>query len=838
MSELFTSDTIGVFLEKTAEKYPNNEFIVFSEVRWSFSVFNERVDRLARGLLHIGITPGDHVGIWANNIPDWLTFFFALAKIGAVLVPLNTSFKRHDAEYVIADSDMKALALVDRFRDSNYREIALELIPEMQETAPGQLQSKCFPKLQTLIHLGSQNYPGMFNTKELLRHGDNVSVQEYRKITESVSCHDVINIQYTSGTTGFPKGVMLTHHNILNNGYYIGERQCFTEKDRLCLPVPLFHCFGISLGVMVALTHATTMVLLEGFDPGKILASVQKEKCTALYGVPAMFIAELNHPKLRQFDLSSLRTGIMAGAPCPRETMRQVMEKMNMKEITIAYGLTESSPVITQTDVNDPIDKQVETIGKKHLHTEVKIIAPETGEELGPNKTGEICCRGYNVMKGYYKKPEATAQIIDAEGWLHTGDLGEVDDEGYYKITGRLKDMIIRGGENIYPREIEEFLFTLEGVQAAQIVGVPDYKRGEIVVAFIIPKEGQSLTESRLRAMMRNDIASYKIPRHFFFVEEFPMTPSGKVQKYKLRKMAMEILEIDGEDDLSLPSQMVDEQSSNTKTKQHGFGKWTKYFATFLAIVAFVFSFPVFFWKHAVRPNLGNLPNLVTCLSYVPYVPYFAEQKQLREQEVLKKFRETREREIDKAAIRMIPEMARVISDYAKIRNEANNERERIASIILSEAGRELDQFPHRDQGDFEFYRDKAELGDAKHQFLIGYCYETGKGVEKNFETAISWYRKAAENGFVEVAWYLGLRYEAGREDGILVSNNGRDIKMAKKWYDLAATQGLQIAVDRLQEIPAPMPAMSEEDVRVQLRAVKLMQDFLKKEGHVEKKEE
>ena len=319
MSALFTTDTIGIFLEKTAEKHPDHEFIVFPglEVRWSFAVFNERVDRLARGLLQIGIVPRDHIGIWANNLPDWLTFFFAAAKIGAVLVPLNTYFKRHDVEYVIADSDIKALVFVDHFRNSNYREILLELIPEMPDSIPGQLKSERFPKLRTLIHLGTENYPGMFNTEELLRLGENFSEPEYRKIVNTVSCHDVVNIQYTSGTTGFPKGVMLTHHNILNNGYYIGECQRFTQNDRLCLPVPLFHCFGISLGVMAALTHATTLVFLENFDPTKVLTTVQEEKCTALYGVPAMFFAELSLPELHCTDLSSLRTGIMAGAPCP-----------------------------------------------------------------------------------------------------------------------------------------------------------------------------------------------------------------------------------------------------------------------------------------------------------------------------------------------------------------------------------------------------------------------------------------------------------------------------------------------------------------------------------------
>jgi fatty-acyl-CoA synthase len=555
MSELFTTDTIGIFLEKTTEKYPNHEFIVFPdlEIRWSFAVFNERVDHLACGLLHVGIAPGDHVGIWANNVPDWLTFFFAVAKIGAVLVPLNTFFKRRDAEYVIANSDMKALALVDHFRDSNYREILLGLIPEMTNTTLGQLKSERFPKLQTLIYLGEENHPGMSNTEELLRLGENVSIQEYRKIVEAVSCYDTVNIQYTSGTTGFPKGVMLTHHNILNNGYYIGECQRFTQNDRLCLPVPLFHCFGITLGILITLTYAATLVVLESFDPVKVLASVEKERCTVLHGVPSMFISELNHPELHRFDLSSLRTGVMSGAPCPHQLMRQVMKKMSMREVTIAYGFTEASPIFTQTDINDPIEKRVETVGKKHPHVEVKIVDPQTGEELGPCKVGEICCRGYNAMKGYYKNPDATAQVIDADGWLHTGDLGEVDEYGYYKITGRLKDMIIRGGENVYPREIEEFLFTIEGIQDAQVVGIPDQKLGEIVVAFVIPKSGQSLTESYLCDVMKNDLARYKIPYHFFFVEEFPMTASGKVQKYKLREMAITMLGTYNDRDFELP---------------------------------------------------------------------------------------------------------------------------------------------------------------------------------------------------------------------------------------------------------------------------------------------
>ncbi|MDR1958525.1 MAG: AMP-binding protein [Planctomycetaceae bacterium] len=549
MSELFTTDTIGVFFEKMVEKYPNQDFIVYPDrgLRFSFREFNERVNHLAKGLLQIGITTGDHVGIWANNVPDWLTFLFATAKIGAVLVTVNTFYKRYDVEYVLSNSDMKALALIDQFRGTSYRDIMLELVPEMKTAARGRLKSERFPYLRTLIHLGQEKHRGMYNMAELLLLGEHVPDEKLRDVMAALRCHDVINMQYTSGTTGFPKGVMLSHHNILNNGYYIGECQRFSHEDRLCLPVPLFHCFGVVLGVMACLTHGTTLVMLEQYDPLMVLAAVQKEKCTALYGVPSMFIAELNHPMFDLFDLSSLRTGIMAGSPCPTEIMRLVMDKMYMKEITNAYGLTEASPVFTQTSADDPFVKKVGTVGRKHPHSEVKIVHPETGEEVGVGVTGELCCRGYNVMKGYYKMPEATAEVVDKDGWLHSGDLGEVDEDGYYKVTGRLKDMIIRGGENIYPREIEEFLYTISGVQDVQVVGVPDPKWGEVVAAFIILRKDASLTEDDIRDAAKNAIARYKIPQHIFFVEEFPMTASGKIQKFRLREMAKEKLGITGD---------------------------------------------------------------------------------------------------------------------------------------------------------------------------------------------------------------------------------------------------------------------------------------------------
>lgn len=382
----------------------------------------------------------------------------------------------------------------------------------------------------------------MYNTTELMLLGNYVSDEKLIEAKKGLDSDDVINMQYTSGTTGFPKGVMLTHKNILNNGYYIGEKQKFTEEERLCLPVPLFHCFGIVLGVLALLTHGGTLVMLEIFDPLLVLAAIQKEKCTAVYGVPTMFIAEFSHPMFEMFDLSSLRTGIMAGSTCPIEAMKKVMSDMYMREITISYGLTEASPVFTMTSVDDPFEKRVESVGKAMPHCEVKIIDPETGETLAPGNVGEICCRGYNVMKGYYKMPEKTAEVIEKDGWLHSGDLAVEDEDGYYKIVGRIKDMIIRGGENIYPREIEEFLYTMPGINDAQVVGIPDEKYGEIVGAFVIPKEGYEIKEEDVRDFALEKIARYKVPKHVFVVEEFPMTASGKIQKFKLTELAVELL--------------------------------------------------------------------------------------------------------------------------------------------------------------------------------------------------------------------------------------------------------------------------------------------------------
>lgn len=542
----YTDITIGQLLADTAARQPEHDFIVYPDraLRWSWGEFDRRVDRFAKGLLALGIGKGDHVGIWARNVPDWLTLLFASARIGAVLVTVNTAYKSHEVAYVLEQSDMKALFLIDSFRDINYLDIIYELIPELRRSNRGELQSARFPFLKTLVYLGPEKHRGMYNTNEVFLLGSQIEDATLRAAAANVFNEEVVNMQYTSGTTGFPKGVMLTHRNIMNNGQSIGDCMKYTEADRLCLPVPLFHCFGIVLGVMSVLTHGSTLVMLEVFDPLMALAAVHKERCTAIYGVPTMFIAELEHPMFGLFDLSSLRTGIMAGSPCPIERMRQCVERMHMRDITSVYGLTEASPGMTQTRTDDPIEKKVGTVGRPFPDIEVRVINPDTGEDCPPDVPGEVVCRGYNSMKGYYKMPEETARIIDKDGWLHSGDLGAWDADGFLRITGRLKDMIIRGGENIYPKEIEEFLHTVEGISDAQVVGVPDAKYGEVVGAFVILKPGADLRPEDIQDYARTKIARYKVPKYVFIVKEFPLTASGKIQKYKLRDMAKEQLNV------------------------------------------------------------------------------------------------------------------------------------------------------------------------------------------------------------------------------------------------------------------------------------------------------
>ena len=534
--------TLGDWLEHWAETTPDKEYLVYSDrnLRFTWKQFDNRVNDMAKGLLAIGVNKGDHVGLWATNVPDWLTFMFACAKIGAVCVTVNTSYKQHELEFLCKNSDMHTLCIIDGTWDCDYVEMTYEMLPELKTSERGHLKSERFPKMKNVIYIGQEKHRGMYNTPEILLLGKNIDDEVLNNVKKTINCHDVVNMQYTSGTTGFPKGVMLSHHNIANNGYLTGEHMKFTAADKLCCCVPLFHCFGIVLASMNVLTHGCTQVMVEKFDPLVVLASIHKERCTAVYGVPTMFIAELNHPMFDMFDLTSLRTGIMAGALCPIELMKQVQEKMYM-HITSVYGLTETSPGMTQTRIEDSFETRCNTVGHEYEFTEVAVIDPETGKHLGIEQQGEICCRGYLVMKGYYKNPDATAEAIDKDGWLHSGDLGIRDKNGNYRITGRIKDMIIRGGENIYPREVEEFLYHLEGVKDVQVAGVPSEKYGEEVGAFIILKEDATLKEEDVRDFCRGKIARHKIPKYVFFLDAYPMTGSGKIQKFKLRDMSLEL---------------------------------------------------------------------------------------------------------------------------------------------------------------------------------------------------------------------------------------------------------------------------------------------------------
>ena len=539
--------TTGDLLDQMAERFSENEALVYHErgLRYTYRELNEVCRTVAKGLLAMGVKKGDHLSIWAYNVPEWVVLQFATAKIGAVLVTVNTSYKSSELEYILQQSDSTTLFMVKSYKDSDYVETVYSVVPELAESQPGTLNTPKLPYLKNVIFIGDNTPAGMLNVGSLLDLGQTVSDSELACVEATLDCHDTINMQYTSGTTGFPKGVMLTHYNLINNGYFIGECMKFTEKERLCIPVPFFHCFGSVLAVMACVTHASTMVPLEIFDPLKVLQTVEKEKCTALHGVPTMFIAELEHPAFADFDLTSLRTGIMAGSVCPIEVMKRVVKDMHITEITSVYGQTESSPGITQTRTEDSIELRVATVGRALPGAEVKIIDIETGAVLPPGKQGELCARGYMVMKGYYKMPEETARVIDAEGWLHTGDLAIMDENGYCKITGRIKQMIIRGGENIYPKEIEEFLYTHPKVSDVQIYGVPDRKFGEQVMAAIILKKGAEMTEEEVREFCKGKIANYKIPRYVRFVDSYPMTASGKIQKFKMREMAIKELQLE-----------------------------------------------------------------------------------------------------------------------------------------------------------------------------------------------------------------------------------------------------------------------------------------------------
>jgi fatty-acyl-CoA synthase len=537
-------ETIGSAFDRTVARHPDREALVVAhqQVRWTWSELARRVDALAAGLLACGLEPGDRIGIWAPNCSEWVLTQFATAKAGLILVNINPAYRRAELEYALNKVGCKALVLAPALKTSDYLAIIKDLAPELASCPPGALHAHALPHLRTVIRLGSESTPGLFNFDDIPARAGEAQRAQLRELATSLQFDDPINIQFTSGTTGFPKGATLTHQSILNNGLFVARALQFSESDRLCIPVPLYHCFGMVMGNLGCMAHGATMVYpSDAFDPLAVLQAVQDERCTALYGVPTMFIAELDHPRFAEFDLSSLRTGIMAGSPCPVEVMKRVQTQMNMHQVTIAYGMTETSPVSTQSSVDDPLERRVSTVGRVQPHLEAKIVDPD-GRIVPRGMTGELCIRGYSVMRGYWDDPEKTAEAIDAAGWMHTGDLAVMDDEGYVNIVGRLKDMVIRGGENVYPREIEEFLYRHPKVQDVQVVGVPDVKYGEELCAWIRLREGTTASEDEIREFCRGQIAHYKIPRHIRFVSEFPMTITGKVQKFVIRQQTIEAL--------------------------------------------------------------------------------------------------------------------------------------------------------------------------------------------------------------------------------------------------------------------------------------------------------
>ena len=538
-AEKLMNITVGDMLSNIAKKYPTKLAVKYIEVNYTrtYYEFNKEVDKYAKGLLGMGIGKGDHVAIWATNYPEWLILFFATARIGAVLVTVNTNYKEAELEYLLSNSDSKALFICDGIKDIDCEKIIYSVCPELKTSKPGELHNEKLPFLRYVVSLDNW-YDGMYNWSQIPYFGVLISNEEFNAIKHSIDPDDVVNMQYTSGTTGFPKGVMLTHNNIVNNGKAIGDCMKFSSKDKLCIPVPFFHCFGMVLAIMAAVTHGAAMVPLLWYTPMKVMHAVEYEKCTAVHGVPTMFIRILEHRDFSRYDFSSLRTGIMAGPPCPVKAMRDVVDKMHMSEITITYGQTEASPACTMTTVDDPLEIRVNTVGKEMPFMETKIVDPDTGEDLPDGTPGEFVVRGYNVMKGYYKMPEATAAAIDKDGWLHTGDLAIRDANGYYRITGRIKDMIIRGGENIFPKEIEDFIYTHPDVVDVQIVGVPSEKYGEEAYAFVIKRPGSSVTEKDIQTYVANNMARHKVPSYVEFIDQMPMTASGKIQKFVLRDMA------------------------------------------------------------------------------------------------------------------------------------------------------------------------------------------------------------------------------------------------------------------------------------------------------------
>ncbi len=537
--------TIGEMVDSIAAKYPENEAIVsvHQNIRLSYREFLGEVNRVAKALMGLGVEKGDRVGIWAMNHAEWVIVQFATAKMGAIMVNINPAYRTYELEYVLKQAEISTLIVQGRFKTSDYVGMFYEACPEAYESKPGRISSEKFPFLRNAIFMGDIPYGGMYTWKDFLKKADEITSDELIERGEGLTFDDPINIQYTSGTTGFPKGVVLTHHNVLNNGYIIGEGMGFTGNDRLCIPVPFYHCFGMVLSNLASVTHGTTMVLpAPTFDAESVLRTIEIERCTAVHGVPTMFIAELTHPNFAKYDMRTLRTGIMAGSPCPIEVMKEVNQKMHISEIVIVYGQTETSPGVTMTTTKDPLDRRVTTVGRAFPHTELKIVDAATGKIVPTGEIGEICARGYCVMKCYYNNPSATHATLDKDHWNHTGDLGTLDEEGYFKIVGRLKDMVIRGGENIYPREIEEFLHHNEKIFDVYVAGVPDIKYGEELCAWVKLKPGQAMTEQEVKDYCKGRIAHYKIPRYVMFVNDFPITISGKIQKFKMRDESIRVL--------------------------------------------------------------------------------------------------------------------------------------------------------------------------------------------------------------------------------------------------------------------------------------------------------
>ncbi len=538
-NEQLMNITVGDMLNNIAKKYPTKLAVKYIEVNYSrtYYEFNKEVDKFAKGLLGMGIQKGDHVAIWATNYPEWLILFFATARIGAVLVTVNTNYKEAELEYLLSNSDSKALFICDGIKDIDCEKIIYSVCPELKTSKPGELHNERLPFLRYVVSLDNW-YDGMYNWSQIPYFGVLISNEEYNAVKHSVDPDEVVNMQYTSGTTGFPKGVMLTHNNIVNNGKAIGDCMKFTSKDKLCIPVPFFHCFGMVLAIMASVTHGAAMVPLLWYTPMKVMHAVEYEKCTAVHGVPTMFIRVLEHRDFSRYDFSSLRTGIMAGCPCPVKVMRGVLGKIPKFRNTPPYRQTEASPACTMTTHDDTHEAPGHNAASEMPFMETKIVDPDTGEDLPNGKPGEFVVRGYNVMKGYYKMPEATAQAIDKDGWLHTGDLAIRDDDGYYRITGRIKDMIIRGGENIFPKEIEDFIYTHPDVVDVQIVAVPSEKYGEEAYAFVIKRAGSTVTEKDIQTYVANNMARHKVPSYVEFIDQMPMTASGKIQKFVLRDMA------------------------------------------------------------------------------------------------------------------------------------------------------------------------------------------------------------------------------------------------------------------------------------------------------------